>query len=145
MDPVTLSIGALAVAFVVKAAEKAGETVVEGFPSAVGKIRAWLRKRFAQPDEEAAVALDRVEDAPDSPARLHVLAEIIDRRAEEDPGFKAELQELIDQARTAGVDMDAVSQIAQGIGIVQIANTQNSTITVSQGGTLPPPGRPKTS
>ena len=141
VDPVTLS--ALAVAFVVKAVEKAGENAGGGLPAAVGKVRDWLRERFSHQDEEASVALARVEDVPDSPSRLQALAEVIDRRAEADAVFKTELQELIAQARASGVDMGAVSQIAQGIGIVQIAHTSNSTITVNQGGTPPPPAEPK--
>ncbi len=141
VDPVTLSIGALAVAFVVKTVDKAAEKVGEGLPAAVGRVRDWLRERFSRQDAEAAQALDMVEAGPDSLSKLRDLAELIDRRAEADPTFKTELQELIAQAQTSGVDMVDVSQIAQGIGIVQIAHNTNSTITVNQGG-IPLPATP---
>ena len=146
VDPVTLSIGALAVAFVVKAVDKAGENVGEGLPATVGKIRDWLREQFSRKNEEAsATALALVEAAPDSPSSLQALAGLIDCQAETDSVFKTELQELIAQAQTSGVDMDPVSQIAQGIDIVQIAHTKNSTVTVTQGGTPPPSAQPQSS
>lgn len=145
VDPVSLSIGALAVAFVVKAVEKAGENVGGGLPGAVGRVREWLSERFSRQNEDASQALKLVEAVPDSPSRLRALAELIDHQAETDSVFKTELQELIAQAQTSGVDMNAVSQIAQGIGIVQIAHTSNSTITVNQAGIPPRPAEPKSS
>lgn len=142
MDPVSLSIGALAAAFVLKAVEKAGEIAAESIPSAVGKVRDWLYDRFSHNDQEAATALARAEDAPDSPSRLQILAEVIDQRAAADSTFRIELEEMLAQAQMSGVDMKAVSQVAEGIGIVQIANTDNSTITVNQGPAPVPVARP---
>jgi hypothetical protein len=146
VDPVTLSIGAIAAAMVVRAAEKTGETAVEAGASALGPLVRWLRDRFSRGDgdEVAAAALSKVEDAPDSPSRVRALAEEIDRKAASDAKFKAGLEDLIREAKDQGVDMKAVSQIAEGSGIVQVANTEHTTITVSQG-SVPPAAGPATS
>lgn len=138
VDPLSLSIGAVVAAMVVKAAEKAGETAVDAGSVALGRLVQWLRDRFSRGDEVAATALSNVEDVPDSPSRIRILAEEIDRKAATDAEFNAGLNDLIREAKAGGVDMKAVSQVAEGIGIVQIANTENSTITVSQGPALAP-------
>lgn len=136
VDPESLTAGALADVFVVKAIEQAGEKVVDGGTKACIQVRNWLPERFSANDVEAREALARVEEVPDSLSRVRVLAELIDRHAE-DTEFRTELGKLLENAKSFGLDMHSVSQIAQGAGIVQIAHTENSHISVNQGARIP--------
>ena len=71
VEPVSLTLGAIAAALVAKATEKTAEAAVDGGAGALSGIVAWLRKRFSGPeDNQGATALARIEDAPDSPSRL---------------------------------------------------------------------------
>ncbi|MGO9749918.1 MAG: hypothetical protein ACLP8S_06415 [Solirubrobacteraceae bacterium] len=68
-----------------------------------------MRERFSRAgDAPASTALARVEDAPDSPSRLRDLAAVIDALAQRDSAFRSELQELLADARKAGVAVGTV-------------------------------------
>jgi hypothetical protein len=139
VEPVSLTVGAVVAALVVKAAEKGGEELAEGASSVLGRLVGWLRARFSRTaDSEASSALAKVEDVPDSPSRVKDLATILDSRAEADPEFRAELQRFVDQARAAGVEVKSITQTAFGDQNVQAADVHDSSINVSHGGT--PPG-----
>jgi hypothetical protein len=139
VEPVSLTLGAIAAAVVAKAADKSAEGVVEGGAGAARRLLGWLRERFtADGDSDGAKALDRVEDAPDSPSRLQELASALDRRAVGDAGFRSALVALVDEARAGGVDVGSIVQSAWGTGILQNAGNADSTITVSYGQALPP-------
>lgn len=134
MEPVSLTLGAIAAALVAKATDKATERAVEGGEGALARLVGWLRRRFSDDDQhdDAHTALTRLEEVPDSPSRLQALAGVIDGRAEADPGFRAELEALVKQAHAAGMDVGTIVQTAWGDQNVQIGGVQGSSITVTQ-------------
>ena len=140
MEPVSLTLGAVVAALVAKAADKAADRAVEGGQGALGRLVSWLRQRFSGDDEpEATTALSHVEDVPDSPSRLTALAEVIDRRAAVDAGFRSELETLVDRAQAGGVDVGSIVQTAWGDRNVQSAGVVGSEIHITYG--QPPPTR----
>ena len=139
VEPVSLTLGAIAAALVAKATEKTAEAAVDGGAGALSGIVAWLRKRFSGPeDNQGATALPRIEDAPDSPSRLRELAKVVDRRADAEPSFRSELAALVEEARSGGVDMGSIVQTAWGHQNVQNAGVVDSEVTVTYG---QPPAR----
>ena len=139
MEPVSLTVGALVVALLTKAAEKSGESLADAAKAAVGRLVGWLRDRFTQTgDEEGSQALAWAEGAPDSPSRMKDLASVVDRRAATDPEFKSQLQQLVDDAKQQqDVHVDSIAQSAVGKKNVQTAGNQDTSVTVSYG--TPPP------
>lgn len=123
VEPVSLTLGAVVAGFAVKAAEAGGEAAGSGAVSVmrrlVAKLRSWLT---GQGDQEAAEALAKVEDAPDSPSRVAFLAALLDERARQDEAFKTELEQLIEAIKDAGGDVPAVQQTAIGDGNIQIGH-----------------------
>ena len=141
VEPVSLTVGAIAAALVAKASDKAAERAVEEGAGALARLVGWLHARFADDEAtEASTALARVEDAPDSPSRVRELAAEIDHRAD-DPRFRAELQALVNEAQAAGVDVGSITQSAWGNQNTQIAGVVGSTITTTHGQPPPAPGR----
>jgi len=140
VEPFSLTLGAIGAALVAKAAEKAAERAVEGGEGALARLVSWLRVRFsAEAEREGATALAGVEEVPDSPSRLKALAEVLDRRAEADGGFRSELQSLVDQAEADGVHVGSIAQTAWGSQNVQSAGIVDSEVNVTYG--QPPPAR----
>lgn len=139
MEPVSLTLGAIAAALVAKAADKTAERAVEGGAGVLRRLVAWLRERFSA-DQEGAAALAWVEGAPDSASRLRELAEVLDRRAHADSGFRAELKSLVDETEADGVDVASVVQTVWGNQNVQTAGVVGSVVTVTYG-QPPPPAR----
>lgn len=139
MDPVTVTLGVAAAALVVKAAEKAGEKLVDASTASLDRLVGWLRGRFTQSDGTTdAEALANVEAVPDSPSRVQALAEAIDKRSAEDPMFRTELEALLEQVRDAGVHVAPVLQSAVGNQNVQVAHVKGSTVSISYGSSIPP-------
>lgn len=137
VEPVSLTLGAIAAALVAKASEKAAEEAVDSGAGALGRLVGWLRGRFnGDGTPEDGEALARLQDAPDSPSRVRELAAVLDRRAG-DHGFRTELQTVVDEAQAAGVDVGSIAQVAWGVGNVQIAGVVGSTVTTTHG--QPPP------
>ncbi len=140
VEPVSLTVGAIAAALVAKASDKAAERAVDDGAGALARLVGWLRARFAHDDAtEASTAFAKVEDAPDSPSRVRELAAQLDRWAD-DPGFRAELQGLVDKAQAAGVDVSSIAQSAWGNQNTQIAGVVGSSITTTYGQAPAPPG-----
>ncbi len=136
MDPVSVSVGALAAALLAKAAERAGEQAVDAGAEALARFAAWLRRRLSGRPEEKA--LEQVEEVPDSPKRVQALGEALDRHAAQDSGFAQELQAQIEQTRSAGVDVRSIAQNIVGDRNVQVADVQG-TVHVSYGDPPVPP------
>jgi hypothetical protein len=85
VEPVSLTVGAVVAALVLKGAEKTGEKVSEGGLAAIGRRVDRVRARFRhRKDAEAERALARVEDPPAGPTQLAALAAAVDRHAGED-------------------------------------------------------------
>lgn len=134
MEPVSLTIGAVVAALVVKAAEKAGEQATQSGWAAVGELVARVQRRFRdRGDADAEKALARVQDPPAGPSHLAALATAVDRHASDDAGFAAELQRLVQQAESAGIKLQQLTQTAWGSQISQIQDVTGSTVTVSFG------------
>ncbi len=128
-------------ALVAKAAEKAGERAVESGAGALSRLVGMLRQRFmGDGDAVATKALAQVEDAPDSPSRLQLLTEVVDRRADADADLRSELETLVQEARAEGVDVGPITQIA-GNQNVQVAGTVGSDVNVTHGQPPPSSGR----
>ena len=74
----------------------------------------WLRRLVAADDPTGAGALARLEETPESHPHLHELAQILNRRATSDTGFRSELEALISQARSESVDIGSITRQAWG-------------------------------
>jgi hypothetical protein len=136
MEPVSLTLGAIAAALIAKAQDKAAEGAVDGTLGAGRRLVGWLRERFGA-DEDATRAVERLLDAPDSPSRAEELSTVLDARAE-DPDFRTGLESLLRGAQDDGVDLVGVSQAIWGSQNVQSAHVKDSTINVSYGSSAPP-------
>jgi hypothetical protein len=132
MEPVTL--GVIAAALVAKALDRAEDRVVEDGEGVLRPLVGALRDRFSRADDQAGTtALERVEDAPDSPTRVRELAKLLDERAAGDPEFRGELLALVEQARTAGVKVGSIIQVVVGDQNVQNTGLVGSEVNVSFG------------
>jgi hypothetical protein len=139
MEPVSLTLGAIAAALIAKAQDKAADGAVDGTVGAGRRLLGWLRERFGA-DEDAGQAVERLLDAPDSPSRAKELSAVLDARAE-DADFRAGLESLLREAREDGVDLVGVTQALWGSQNVQTAHVKDSTINVSYGSPAPPERR----
>lgn len=132
MDPVTL--GAIVAALAARAADDGADKAVDQAGAALGRLVGWLRQRLTDDGDEAgAAALARVEEIPDSPSRVAVLAALVDQRAHDAKGFRNELERLVTEVKSAGVDVGSTDQKAIGDQNVQIAGVADSTVQVSYG------------
>jgi hypothetical protein len=131
---VSLTVGAVVAALVLKAADKTGEQVAAGGLAAIGKLLERVRGRFRdRGDVSAESALARVQDPPAGPSQLAALAAAVDRHAGEDTAFAEELCRLVHEGESAGVDVQHVVQVAWGEQIVQNQDISHSTINVTFG------------
>lgn len=138
VEPVSLTLGAIAAALVAKVADKTAEQAVEGGAGAVSRLVGWLKDRFVEADEDGgATALARVEEVPDSPSRLSALADVVNRRAKADREFRLHLMSLVEDAHRSGVDVGSLTQTAFGDQNVQASGVVSSEINVTYG--QPPP------
>ena len=137
VDPVSL--GAITTGLIVKAVDRAEDDALDAGSGALRRLLGFLRDRFSRDgDAPASTALVRVEDAPDSPSRRQDLAAVIAALAQRDSAFRSELEELLADARKAGIDV--ISQAAIGDQNVQAAGLVDSEVNVSYGS--PPPASP---
>ena len=131
VEPVSLSVGAVVAALIVKAAEKAGEAAVDAGGGAVGRLLSAVRQRFSrEQDERATATLERVEDPPVGPKQRDALAATIDAYAADDPGWEDQLRQLVAEADRGGVDVSGVVQQAYGDHNVLIGDVHSTTINI---------------
>jgi hypothetical protein len=131
VEPLSVSLGAVVAALIVKAAEKAGEAALEGGAGVLGRLVAAVRQRFSSAgDAQATAALERVEDLPVGPKQRDALAGVIDAYAAEDGGWAEQLQALVGEADRGGVDVAGVVQQVYGDHNVTIADVKGSTISI---------------
>jgi len=139
VEPVSLTLGAVVAAFLTKAAEKGGVNLADTAKASLGRLLGWLRDRFSRNGDTAgSTALANAEQVPDSPSWVAALAAAIDQRSAADPGFRSELEKLVQAATKDGVQVESIAQSAWGNQNVQNAHVEGSTITVSHG-QIPPP------
>ena len=131
IDPVSLTLGGIVAGLVWKMVDTTGEAVAQGAVGALKGLVEKVRERLrGDPQGEAAMA--RVEDPPAGPAHLKALAEVIDRHTVNDPDFTKELEDLVEQARQGGADVQSAIQSAWGDNNIQVANAIGSTITINR-------------
>jgi len=134
VEPVSLTVGAVVAALVLKAADKTGEQVAAGGLAVIGRLVERVRSRFRdRGDAPAEAALARVQDPPAGPPQLAALAAAVDRHAGEDVEFAEELRRLVHDAESAGVDVRNAAQVALGSQISQIQGVSGATISVNIG------------
>jgi hypothetical protein len=131
IEPITL--GVIVAALVAKALDRAEDEAVDRGMGVVRHAVDALRERFSREgDQEAQQALERLVDVPDNPELTRSFAGLLDERAERSPELRAELETLVGDARSAGVDIDSITQAAVGDGNVQVAGVNDSQVNVSQ-------------
>lgn len=131
MEPITL--GVIVAALVAKALDRAEDEAVDRGVGIVQHAVDSLRGRFSQDgDQEAEQALERLTNVPDSPRLMRSFADLLDERAGRSPDLRVELEQLVEDAKSAGVDIGAITQTAVGDGNVQIAGVNNSQVDVGR-------------
>lgn len=128
IEPVSL--GAVVAALVSKALDRAEDKAVEGGEGALRRTLEAVRQLFSD-DPERSRALERLEDAPDSPARVRELGEVVDRSVDAYPDLRSRLEALVTEARASAIEIDSIDQAARGSHIVQVAGIVNSDVEVT--------------
>lgn len=114
MDPTALAAGAVAllVPFLERAGGQLADQVGAGLGQAVvdklGHLYERVRSKVVG-DRFAEPALERLAERPESELRQAAFAEVLGEVLGQDPSFAAELETLVEEARTAGGP--AVTQI----------------------------------
>ena len=123
VEPVSLTLGAIAAAIVAKVSEKAVDRVtdeaVDAGAEAGNRVVRWLRSKLSSSKE-----LDLVTEAPDSASAVKKLSDVIDVEVIDEKDVVA-LKKLVGQVEH---DQPAVYQSAMGRYIVQASN---STVNVN--------------
>ena len=123
MEPVSMTLGAIAAAVFAKAQERAAERTVEGSETVLRRIVSRLKASCsAARDEAASSALELVERAPDSPLSVHALANALDDRAASDAEFRAELVAIVEDARRDPVAGSFVTEVYGNAQVGTIVN-----------------------
>jgi hypothetical protein len=132
VEPISLAVAAIVAAVASKAQDRAVDTTVEGGENVLRHVVGRLRYRFSGAgDADATRALELVEEVPDSPKFVEMLAVAVDRHASADAAFASELEKLVAEARSSGVDAASITQVALGDQAVQIAGVTDSQITIT--------------
>lgn len=123
--------GLIIAALIAKAVDRAEDGAVDGGLTIGRRALDVLRARFAgEDDKEAAQALERLAEAPDSRKLIAAVGGLLEERANREPGLRAELEALIEEARQAGVDTAAIAQTAIGDGNVQVGGISDSEVNI---------------
>ena len=126
---IELTLGALAAALVAKALDRAEGRALDQGEGVLKRLVELVRRQPAD-DGEDSTALERVENAPDSPKRVAALAHLLDARAASEPEFRAKLEALVAEAGKAGVGIQSIAQTAYGDQNSQFANISDSEISI---------------
>lgn len=124
MDPVTGTVvaGLVAVALE-KVIEHATEDVLDASQTAVGRLIAWVRRKFQGRPELAAL-----EDAPDSARRTAALGDIIEAELVADPASREEAGALV-----AGVKTEQPDVYQSVVNSRYVIQANASTVTIHGG------------
>jgi hypothetical protein len=120
-----MTLGAIAAAAFAKAQERAADGVVDAGEGVLQRLVGWVRGRLSG-DSVAAGALDRVQDTPDSPARVAALAAVIDQRAAADSAFADELTRLVEEIRGDVVGGQFVTEVFGNAQVGTILNVNQA-------------------
>jgi hypothetical protein len=107
---IELALGAAAAALFAKALDRAGEKAVDQGEGALRRLVELVRGRLSS-EEKDSKALEKVEDAPDSPSRVEALAQLLDERTKDDRDFRRELKALVEEAE---VNVGDIAQATYG-------------------------------
>ena len=110
---IELALGAAAAALFAKTLDRAGEKAVDGGEGALRRLVELVRDRLSG-DEEGSKALERVDDAHDSPSRVEALAQILAERTKDDQDFRQELEALVEEAEGSGINVGSIAQATYG-------------------------------
>jgi len=122
VEPVSLTLGAIAAAIYAKAQDRAVEGAVGGAEGAARGFAAWLRARFFDNDLGQR-ALDDVAHTPKDRSAVDVLARVIDARAQyNDDTFGAELAALVEAVQHDGQVASFVTEVYGDARIGKIVN-----------------------
>lgn len=124
MSPEEISAGVLA-------AQVVGSALSSAASGTASALVDWVRERF-----HSSTELERVEDAPDSPSRVHALGELIDAEAADDAEVRSELQQLLEALKDSEPTV-----VQQAIGN-QNVTANNSTVTITFPGPSAAPEAP---
>jgi hypothetical protein len=131
---IELALGAAVAALIAKALDRAGEKAVDQGEGAVRRLVELVRGRLSETDdEEGTKALERVEDAPDSPSRVEALARLLGERAKDNPELRRELAALVEEAEGSGIDVGGIVQATYGDQSPQLGVVSNSEVKISYG------------
>ncbi len=127
-----VSLGAITTGLIVKAVARAEDDALDAGSGSLRRRLGFLRDRFSRDgDAPASAALARVEDAPTAVRGCGNWRAVITGLAQRDPAFRSELEELLADARKAGVAVGTVTQTAIGDQNVQIGGAVSSPVNVS--------------
>jgi hypothetical protein len=126
-DPISAAAFAVASVFASKALEGAGSQAGKAVTEAAGKLIAWLRRRGSE-DPQTSAALVLLDSKPQDESRIAQLAEVIKTRAAGDPGFAAELLELVEATPEAQAVMMTggayIGRVSDHAKVTQIGRDQ---------------------
>ena len=132
MDPISMTLGLLAARLIARAEDQAVDATLAEGETALRRLRDSVRARFSREGDTVALnTLELVERTPDSEPQIGELARAIDRQAA-DERFRTELEELVEQAQASGVTVKRISQVAQGDGNVQVADSSATVIKIDR-------------
>jgi hypothetical protein len=122
VEPVSVTLGAIAAAVFAKAQDRVAQGAVEGGEGVARRLAAWLRARFSD-DEVGRAALARVERAPSDRSEMDALADVIDGCAQDDTDtFRAELVELVDAVKDDAMAARFVTEVYGDARVGKIVN-----------------------
>lgn len=133
VEPVSLTLGAFAVALSSKAAERAGEQAVEGIIVGGKAMVGRLRKLFADNEDASAnKMLAKIEEGGAGQETLDVLAEIVDDAIADDEAgvLRNEIEAILAEADQAGYRRPtSLSQVVN----TTVVGDRNTTVSGVQG------------
>jgi hypothetical protein len=126
VEPVTLAV-TVATLFFSEALKEGGNTLGKNASELVGRFIQTVRGKFKEAGTEGL--LNRAENNP-TQRHLDTVQDELATQMEEDEGYAAQLQQLVDQLNTAGI----VRQVmASGLEVEDTLQAQNMTQTAAGG------------
>ncbi|MEY2514391.1 MAG: hypothetical protein QOJ89_1749 [bacterium] len=120
-----MTLGAIAAAAYAAAQKRAADGIVDAGEGMLQRLAGWVRQRMSG-DRVATVALERVQDAPDSQPRVDELAEVIDQRAGRDHEFAEALAALVEQVKSDAAGGRFVTEVFGGAQVGKIVNVNQA-------------------
>src|ERR1700759_9495 len=128
MDPITLSIlGAVSAGALAGVTDTAKEAIEDSYEG----LKRLIKNKFGS-DSNLSIAIDKFEDASDSPSRNDALAKAMNStNAASDAELSAAAQSLLQLLKALPGGDQKIQQIAHGTGIAQAAGGSTATAYVA--------------